>query len=167
MWPVEQVVVLGAGGAARAVALKLAQAGAERVWVCNRTLLRSQELCAQDPARVLEPEGFDVETLAKLCGQAQLLVNCTNLGMAGCPRDFDDLSFLDALPTGAGVFDLIYHPAQTSLLAEARCRGLNTLGGLSMLINQAVLALEFFLDCSLDRVRMAQVAGQALKRALD
>ncbi len=167
MWPAEQVVVLGAGGAARAVALKLAREGARRVWVCNRTLPRAAELCAQNSAGALTPAGFDVETLAKLCGQAQLLVNCTNLGMEGCPRDFDDLSFLDALPTGAGVFDLIYHPAQTSLLVEARRRGLNTLGGLSMLINQAILALEFFLDCPLDRVRMAQVAGQALKRALD
>lgn len=167
MWPAEQVVVLGAGGAAKAVALKLAQAGAKRVWVCNRTLARAEELCAQDLTGVLMPAAFDVETLAGLCIHAQLLVNCTNLGMAGCPRDFDDLSFLDALPVGAGVFDLIYHPAQTALLRQASRRGLNALGGLPMLVNQAVLALEFFLDRPLDRVRMAHVATQALKQVLD
>ncbi len=159
------VTLLGAGGAAKAVALALSQAGAERVWVCNRTLARAQELCAHDPLGRLAPAGFDTGTLRRMAGQSQLLVNCTNLGMEGCPHQFEDFSFLDALPPDAGVFDLIYHPAETELLAQARRRGLRTLNGLPMLVNQAVLALEHFLNRPLDRRAMAGAATAAIARS--
>ncbi len=162
LWPAGTVVVLGAGGAAKAVALELAQAGAERVWVCNRTLSRAEELCRRDPRGVLVPQGASPDTLSRLCRDAELLVNCTDLGMAGCPHQFEDFSFLDALPPEAGVFDLIYHPAETQLLARARRRGLRGIGGLPMLVGQAVLALELFLDRPLDRERMAAAASAAL-----
>ncbi|MBD5098038.1 MAG: shikimate dehydrogenase [Clostridiales bacterium] len=156
------VTLLGAGGAAKAVALALSQAGAERVFVCNRTLARAQELCAHDPLGRLAPAGFDPDTLCRMAGQSRLLVNCTNLGMEGCPHQFDDFSFLDALPPDAGVFDLIYHPAETELLSQARRRGLKTLNGLPMLVWQAVLALEHFLNRPLDRGEMAGAATAAI-----
>lgn len=156
------VTLLGAGGAAKAVALALAQAGAARVWVCNRTLSRAQELCAHDPSGRLAPAGFEPGALSGFAARSQLLVNCTNLGMAGCERQFEDFSFLDALPAGAGVFDVIYHPARTELLAQAEGRGLRTLNGLPMLVNQAVLSLEHFLNRPLDRKAMAAVAAEAL-----
>ena len=158
------VALLGAGGAAKAVALALSQAGAERVWVCNRTLSRAQELCAHDPLGRLSPAGFDTDTLSSLAAKSQLLVNCTNLGMVGCPHQFEDFRFLDALPEGAAVFDAIYHPAETQLLAQARRRGLRTLNGLPMLVNQAVLALEHFLNRPLNRPAMAAVAAAALNQ---
>ena len=158
------VTLLGAGGAAKAVALALADAGAERVFVCNRTLARAEQLCAQDPLGRLSPAGFDPDILRRCAERSRLLVNCTNLGMEGCPHQFEDFSFLDALPAGAGVFDLIYHPAETELLAQARRRGLNTLNGLPMLVNQAVLALEHFLDRPLDRPAMAAAAAAALNQ---
>ena len=153
------VTLLGAGGAAKAVALALAEAGAERVFVCNRTLSRAEELCAHDPAGRLSPSGFDPDTLGRCAAQSRLLVNCTNLGMAGCPGQFVEFSFLDALPRDAGVFDLIYHPAETELLAQARRRGLNAMNGLPMLVWQAVLALEHFLNRPLDRKALAAVAA--------
>ena len=156
------VALLGAGGAAKAVALALSQAGAERVFVCNRTLSRAEELCAHAPPGRLSPAGFDIGTLCRMAERSQLLVNCTNLGMAGCPSQFEEFSFLDALPSGAGVFDAIYHPAETQLLAQARRRGLRTLNGLPMLVNQAVLALEHFLNEPLDRKAMARAATAAL-----
>ena len=156
------VTLLGAGGAARAVACALARAGAERVYVCNRTGERAAALCALDPSGRLVPAGFDAETLSRLAAQSDLLVNCTNLGMKGCPGQFEDLLFLDALPRGAAVYDLIYHPAETELLRQARRRGLAAVGGLSMLVWQAVLALEYFLDRPLDREKLARAAGLAL-----
>ena len=155
------VTLLGAGGAAKAVALALAEAGAERVQVCNRTLERAGELCARHPR--LTPAPFDPDTLERLCRGADLLVNCTSLGMEGCPRQFEGFSFLDALPPHGAVFDLIYHPAETELLAQARRRGLRTMNGLPMLVWQAVLALEHFLNRPLDRGAMAAAASAALE----
>ena len=151
------VTLLGAGGAAKAVALALAQAGAERVRVCNRTLERG----ARHPR--LTPAPFDPDTLERLCRGADLLVNCTSLGMEGCPRQFEGFSFLDALPPHGAVFDLIYHPAETELLAQARRRGLRAMNGLPMLVWQAVLALEHFLNRPLDRGAMAAAASAALE----
>jgi len=156
------VTLLGAGGAAKAVALALSQAGAERVFVCNRTLSRAEELCAHDPLGRLAPAEFAPGALGRCAEQSALLVNCTSLGMAGCPNQFEDFGFVDALPDHAGVFDLIYHPAETELLAHARRRSLRTLNGLPMLVDQAVLALEHFLGRSLDRPAMARAAAAAL-----
>ena len=156
------IILLGAGGAARAVACALAQAGSSRVYICNRTVERAAALCALDPSGRLIPAGFDRETLCRLAACSGLLVNCTNLGMEGCPDQFTDLSFLDALPQGAAVYDLIYHPAETKLLQQAGRRGLITCNGLSMLVWQAVLALEHFLDRPLDRGNLARAATAAL-----
>lgn len=160
LWPAERVVVLGAGGAAKAIALKLASSGARRVWVCNRTLSKAESLCAADPDRMI-PAGFDPDPLSDLCRQADLLINGTNLGMDGSAQ-FDSLAFLDTLPAHAGVFDAIYHPAETELLARAKKRGLTVCNGLPMLIHQAIFALEHFLDRPLDHARMGEVVRKAL-----
>lgn len=156
------IILLGAGGAARAVACALAQAGAAQVYVCNRTVERAAALCALDPSGILVPSWLDHGTLSRLSACSDLLVNCTNLGMEGCPGQFADFSFLDALPREAAVYDLIYHPAETELLRQARRRGLAAGNGLSMLVWQAVLALEYFLDRPLRREDLARAAASAL-----
>ena len=160
MWPARNVVVLGAGGAAKAMALKLASSGAERVWVCNRTLAKAEALCVLPN---MTAAGFDSDTLAALCAGADLVVNGTNLGMEG-QSQFSDLAFLDAIPADAGVFDAIYHPAETELLKRAKERGLKVCNGLPMLIHQAIFALEYFLDRPLDHQRMGEtVKAEFLK----
>lgn len=156
--------LLGAGGAAKAVALALVRAGARQVFVCNRTAHRAEGLCALDTLGRLIPGPFSPDELRRCAARSGLLVNCTNLGMAGCDGQFEDFSFLDALPDGAAVFDLIYHPAETELLARARRRGLRTMNGLPMLVWQAVLALEHFLGRPLNREDMAQAAAAALNQ---
>ena len=149
----KRVLLLGAGGAAKAVALKLVQQGCVSLTVCNRTLERAEMLC-QFNAAVMRAVGFDAATLRLEASRADLLVNCTSLGMGGVAGQFEDFHFLDALPHAAAVCDLIYHPAETELLAQARLRGHRTLNGLGMLIHQAVFALEHFTDTQLDGAAM-------------
>ena len=154
------VVMLGAGGAARSVAAALVRAGARQVAVCNRTSEKAEQLCAMAPD-ILIPESFDIAALRRRCARASVLINATNLGMEGCGQ-FEDLSFLNVLDDSSLVCDLIYHPAETALLRRARERGLTAVNGLPMLVWQGVLALEQFLNTSLDRPAMAEIALRSL-----
>lgn len=158
----KKVVLLGAGGAAKAVALALGKAGA-RVSVCNRNMARAEELCQLMPEQ-LSPCGFTIKKLCKQMEEADLLVNCTSLGMAGTGTEFPDLSFVEALPAGAAVCDAVYVPLETRLLKAARARGLRTMNGLGMLVGQAVLALEHFAGEPIDREKAKAAALEALKK---
>ena len=156
----KRVLVLGAGGAAKAVCLKLAQAGAEVV-VCNRTADKAAALCAHEPAR-LRPAGCDPDTLRREAAECGLLVNCTSLGMEGAAGQFEEFSFLDALPAGAPVVDLIYAPAETELLRRAREGGHQTANGFGLLVNQAVLSLEHFTGTAIDAAEMKRRLADVL-----
>ena len=124
-------LVLGAGGAARAVAYALSQLGI-KVLVVNRTLSHAQKLAA-DFGPLVTAHGW--EALPVLLARADLLVNTTALGMAGKPPLEIDLS---GLKRGALVCDIVYVPLQTRLLADAQGRGHGTIDGLGMLLHQAV-----------------------------
>ena len=154
------VLVLGAGGAAKAVVHKLMQAGAKAVIVANRTLARAEELCTQTGAMACD---FSAGSLADCAARSDLLVNCTNLGMTGVANQFADLSFLERLPTHAGVFDLIYSPRKTALLERAEQLDLQISNGLGMLIWQGVYALEHFANEKLDEDALAATARAALE----
>ena len=156
----KRVVLLGAGGAAKAVCAALAGADA-KVTVANRTASKAEELCKMAPSH-LTPAGFGIEELCKLCKGADLLVNCTSLGMEGTGRDFADLAFVDALPRGAAVCDAIYAPAETALLRRAREKGHPAMNGMGMLLHQAILALEHFTGEKLDVERAKAAALTAL-----
>ena len=160
----KNVVLLGAGGAAKSVALALAGAGA-RVTVCNRTVEKAVALCQTDPIH-LTWAGFEAKELCKLREEADVLVNCTSLGMEGTEADFADLSFVDALPPGAAVCDAIYFPLETALLKRARETGRPTMNGLGMLVGQGVLALEKFVGAPIDRALAKKAALEALEKAL-
>jgi len=160
-----RAVVLGAGGAARSVVLKLARLGAEKVTVCCRTQSQGEAIRALNPSNIeVEPLTPDVlRTILPLC---DLLVNCTPIGMHGVKTRFADLTVLDALPGHAVVYDTIYNPSQTELLAEASARGHQTVNGLGMLIHQGILALELFADVSIDPNLVMQPVCDALAKAL-
>ena len=160
------VLVLGAGGAAKAVAPKLVQAGeAACVFVANRTLEKAAALCAHDKQGRLAPAGFDRDTLCRLAEKADLLVNCTNLGMDGTNSQFEDFSFLDCLYPEAAVCDVIYSPDEPLLLHKARLAGHQTLNGLGMLVWQAIFALEHFTGEKIDGSAMLPLVRQALKES--
>lgn len=158
----KRVLLLGSGGAAKAVAAALAGAGARAV-IANRTLSRAEEICKMDPAHLI-PAGFEIETLCRLASESDVLVNCTSLGMEGTGTDFEDLGFVDALPSGAAVCDAIYAPAETSLLKRARETGHPVMNGMGMLLHQAILALEHFTGERLNVERAREAALAALKK---
>jgi shikimate dehydrogenase len=125
-------VLLGAGGAARAIAVALLDAGVPELRLVNRSLDRAVELAGAllDPR--LRPVAWQ-DRGAALAG-ASLLVNSTILGMSGQPAlDID----LDPLPRAAIVYDIVYVPLETPLLAAARARGNVCVDGLGMLLHQA------------------------------
>ena len=103
-----------------------------------------------------------MDTLRREAEQCRLLVNCTSLGMEGAGGQFEDFSFLDALPHGAAVVDLIYVPAETELLRRAREKGHHTANGIGLLVNQAVLALERFTGESIDPAEMKKLLSDKL-----
>lgn len=125
------IVVLGAGGASRAILVSLIDQGAAEIRLLNRTRSKADEL-AQEFGPVVTSYGWN-ERQNVLCG-ASLLVNTTSQGMSNyAPLDLD----LSNLPTSALVSDAIYTPLETPLLSAARIRGNKTVNGLGMLLHQA------------------------------
>ena len=131
-----QAIVLGAGGAARAIVWALLSRGFAPVHVVNRTPQRPKALARLFGDKVMPAAWADVP---RLLGQARMLVNTTTLGMAGQPPLKIDLT---PLPENAVVNDIVYVPMETELLASAAGRGLRTAGGLGMLLHQAVPGFE-------------------------
>ena len=134
----EEALVLGAGGASRAVVFGLLDRGIKRVQLVNRTMERARALADQFGASVL-PVAWDA--LGDILPRTGLLVNTTSLGMKGQPPLELDVG---RLPSHAVVADLVYVPLDTPLLAAARAHGLKTADGLGMLLHQAVRGFELW-----------------------
>jgi len=130
------IVVVGAGGGARAVLVSLVDQGAQEIRLVNRSPERAQTL-AREFGAPIEAVAWK-ERHAALAGAA-MLINTTSQGMAGQPAL--DL-MLDKLPASALVSDIIYIPRETPLLAAALLRGNRTINGLGMLLNQARPAFQ-------------------------
>lgn len=129
-------VVLGAGGASRAVIHALKERGVTDIRIVNRTLARAVELGRHFGAGI---SAHGADALGELLGDAGLLVNTTALGMHGNEALAADPS---GLPDHAIVTDIVYVPLETPLLTAARARGLKTVDGLGMLLHQAVPGFE-------------------------
>lgn len=138
------VVVIGAGGAARAVLFALARTGVGPVTILNRNVLKASALLA-----TFGLKGKALPLDARLPAAA-LLINASPLGMAGQePLDLD----LAPILADAIVYDLVYAPVDTPLLLQADDRGLATIDGLDMLVGQAALAFELFFGAAPPRDR--------------
>jgi len=131
-WPLTgaHIVVAGGGGVARAIVHACRRAGAASVTVGNRTTPR--DVGGVAAVALGGPE------FVKALGSADLAVNATSVGMIDSGETID----VGLLPVGATVFDVVYVPAQTPLVAAARARGLNAANGSEMLIAQAAIAFE-------------------------
>jgi shikimate dehydrogenase len=125
------VVVLGAGGAARAVLMALIESGSSEIRLVNRNQIKAEDLVAEfnGPIKV-----YDWSDRSAILSEARLLVNTTSLGMTGqAPLKIN----LKKLPLSAVVNDIVYTPLETELLKNARRRGNRTVDGLGMLLHQA------------------------------
>jgi shikimate dehydrogenase len=132
------VVMIGAGGAAKAIAGALVDAGVAKIGVINRTAGKIASLQKQFGPAIypISPENY--RQMAATC---DLLINTTSLGMTGQPPlEFD----IANIATAAIVSDIVYSPLETPLLNQARLRGNPTLGGLGMLLHQAVRGFELW-----------------------
>jgi shikimate dehydrogenase len=125
------IIVIGAGGGARAVLVSLIDAGASEIRLVNRTLARAKSLARELGGSIIALNWQEREVALE---DAAMLINATSQGMVGEPPL--DLA-LDSLPVSALVSDIIYIPRETALLAAARKRGNQTVNGLGMLLHQA------------------------------
>jgi shikimate dehydrogenase len=145
------VALLGAGGAARAIADALARHGATRVSVVNRTLASAEAAAALAGA---VGEVADASVLR----DADIVVNATSVGMGGDDLPCDPAVFR----SGQVVADIVYHPRNTALLQAARAVGAATVDGLGMLLHQAALQQQLWHGHLPDVAVMAAAAEQAL-----
>ncbi|MDZ7263182.1 MAG: shikimate dehydrogenase [candidate division KSB1 bacterium] len=149
-WSVQNknVLLLGAGGAARAVAVALAREGCRQIIIANRSLDKAQrlidDLAEQNPQQSWARIGWDrdrIETHLASCG---LLVNATTIGMGGSANEMP-LPIPTQLPKNLMVYDLIYRPLRTPLLQQAEQQQLPFMNGLAMLIYQGIASLGFWM----------------------
>lgn len=136
-------VVLGAGGAARAISLSLARSGASDVAVVNRTAARAEQAVAPLGATGRVVDAADPAEVAAALSAADVVVNATTVGM-GDPGP-DELP-VDPAPLHGGqvVVDIVYRPLETPLLAAARHQGATAINGVPMLVHQAAVAFELW-----------------------
>ncbi len=135
---VEEVVIIGAGGAARAVLLSMKKANKINVHIANRTIGKAQNLANEIYARA---KPIELSKLNTVLGSADLVINTTSLGMTGQPPLRFDVA---VLPGHTIVADIVYSPLKTKLLQQAEDRGLRTVDGLGMLLHQAVRGFELW-----------------------
>lgn len=139
-----RVVIIGTGGAARAIAFDLAfNARPERLALMGIDAGEISQLTRD----ITEKSGLDVEgvliddaSLARVVGESEILINATPVGMH--PHVDQSVVPAELLHCGLGVMDVIYNPLRTKLISDAQARGLVTVGGLDMFVNQAVIQFE-------------------------
>jgi shikimate dehydrogenase len=156
-------VVVGAGGAARAVVLALDSAGAASIAVMNRTEAR-----AEATAALARPQVGRVVTDAAEIGEADLVINATPIGMDTTSMATETDLPLDPrrLAPGQVVVDLVYQPLRTALLDAAELRGARVVGGVPMLLHQAAAQFELWTSERAPLAAMRAAAGSALMPAV-
>ena len=141
-----RILVLGAGGAARGVVLALSRESAAGLTVANRTVSRAQALAQLAADNGIESSAIPLTgpELDDAAESADLIVNCTTMGMTHGPGESGSLLRKDQIPSTALINDLVYNPRETPLLREASQAGARTLGGIHMLVYQGASSFEMW-----------------------
>ena len=156
--------LIGAGGAARAAAHALAGAGVRSLAIANRTPQRAAALASEIvelgvPARGI---GLDDPDFANACGGAALIVNSSSVGMLGGPAEGASPVPSGKIMPGCVVYDMVYNPMETPLLAQAAAAGAQTVGGLPMLVHQGAAAWKKWTKQDAPIEVMLEAAKEAL-----
>lgn len=140
----KSALILGAGGAAKAVAFALAKHGASRIYVANRTYNRALRLVngLETLGRFAEAVPLDNNVLKQIAKQSQIIINATTIGMYGGPEPDRSPLHHSYISSDSLVVDLVYNPAKTPLLKEASTAGAIALGGLPMLVYQGAVCFN-------------------------
>lgn len=157
----KRVIVLGAGGAARAAVFGLGRAGAD-ILVVNRTLERAQEMVANLTLHNLRLQASAVTLDEAVEIGADLVVNCTSAGMY---PNVDDSPWIDGLPYPRGVplYDMVYRPQHTKLMALAEANGGAAVSGLGMLVRQGAASFKIWTGVEPPLEVMFEAAREALR----
>lgn len=140
-----RALILGAGGSARGVVHALLRAGVGHLSIANRTPARADtlaQLATQRGTPAVAMGLADAAALAVAVADADLIVNCTALGMRHGPDETASPLAGQSIPAGCLVYDLVYNPMQTPLLRQAANAGAATLGGIAMLVYQGAASFE-------------------------
>jgi len=145
----KRVVLLGAGGVARAASFALIKEGVRWLTIANRTLGRAERLAASLRGEASLDTGVAILPWkelrsSKTLSYGDLLINCTSLGMKHSPMEDKTPLRARLIPKDALVYDLVYNPLETPLLREARKAGARVLGGLAMLVYQGAASFELW-----------------------
>jgi len=162
----KRVVLLGAGGAARAVGFALVDAGVKSLIILNRGMERGRALAWDlkiSDTEVIALSWKDGRTLIAL-GECDLLVNCTSVGMKDSSAEGKSPLGMGLIPKRALVYDVVYNPMETPLLSAAKKVGARTLGGLPMLVYQGAASFELWTGQSAPIDIMMRAAKRALSK---
>ena len=164
-----RALVLGAGGAARGILLALARGGVDSMVIANRTLERAETLAklAKDNGVKSEAISLSGDALTDAASDADLIVNCTTVGMSHGPDEHGSPVAAAQIPATAIVNDVVYTPLITPILKEAAAAGATALGGLHMLVYQGVLSFQMWtgVDAPVDVMLAAATAEMASRGA--
>lgn len=160
-----RTLILGAGGAARGVVLALAREGVGELTIANRTPERAENLAQLAHNRGISANAISLAEadLAEAAASAELIVNCTTIGMTHGPGEDETPLTGDAIPATALVNDLVYNPLETRLLREAAQAGAKTLGGIEMLVYQGAASFEMWLERPAPVAVMLEAATRAMR----
>jgi shikimate dehydrogenase len=156
----QRVLILGAGGAARAIAVELALAGAAELWVANRNLAKAAEIADLVNSQTsTDCAGVEWRPELTVPAAATVVVNATSVGL---PGSGEVPLLFDVIPMGLVVCDVIPNPPDTSFLQRARQAGARTLDGRGMLLNQGAINIELWTGIDPDRAVMGKALDEAI-----
>lgn len=162
----EEVIVLGAGGAGRSIAMLALDKGAKHVYLLNRTLAKAQDV-AREVNDVAEDEfvtAMELKDYPKLAGKKYLCIQATSVGLYPHTEDavVSDAAFYDLVHTG---YDIIYNPYETKFMSLVRANGGQAFNGMKMLLYQGIIAYELWNDISVSD-EVAEYLLDKLREAL-